>query len=223
MDNHEQLNIEKWVDDQMSTLQSIGGGEPNSEAALASLRQRQRQVLKRRKLMGMAGLCAIAAAIVFVASTRLKTEARLDALPDFELENIAGGKTTAAEFKGKVTIVDMWATWCEPCLKEIPTFNRLRAAYAACDVAVVGIAVESPYKDIGPTVREKGINYPVLVGNDEVVSGFGGLLGFPTTFVVNKDWKIDKGYMGLIDNKQQVISRDIDRLLGSEARCSTGL
>ena len=58
----------------------------------------------------MAGLCAGAAAIVFVVAMRLKTEARLDALPNFELENIDGGKTTTAEFKGKVTIVDMWAT-----------------------------------------------------------------------------------------------------------------
>jgi thiol-disulfide isomerase/thioredoxin len=222
MDNHEKLNIEKWVDDQMRGLYSTGEWEPNSEAALGTLRQKQRQALKRRKLMGMAGLCAVAVAIVFLASTRLKTQARLDVLPDFELENIAGGKTTAGDFKGKVVIVDMWATWCEPCLKEIPTFNKLRETYASCDVAVVGIAVESPYKDIGPTAREKGINYPVLVGNDEVVAAFGGLLGFPTTFVVNKDWKIDKGYMGLIANKQQVISRDIERLLGG-ARCSAGL
>ena len=173
--------------------------------------------------MGMAGLCIVAAVIVFMASTLLKTEARLDALPDFALENIAGGKTTAAEFKGKVTIVDMWATWCEPCLKEIPSFNKLQAAYAGCDVTVVGIAVESPYEDIAATAREKGINYPVLVGNDDVVSGFGGLLGFPTTFVVNKDWKIDKGYMGLIANKQQVISRDINRLLADDPRCPAGL
>ncbi len=154
---------------------------------------------------------------------RLKTEARLDALPYFELENIAGGKTSSSEFKGKITIVDMWATWCEPCLKEIPTFNKLQADYAGCNVAVVGIAVESPYKDIAATARKQGINYRVLVGNDEVVSAFGGILGFPTTFVVNKDWKIDKGYMGALANKQQVISQDIKRLLAGDPRCPAGL
>ena len=99
MDNHEDPEIEKWVDDQMSELHSPGEWNPNSEAALGSLKQKQRRAAMRRKLMGVAGLCVVATVILFVASTRLKTAARLDALPDFELENIAGGKTAAAEFK----------------------------------------------------------------------------------------------------------------------------
>jgi len=223
MDNHDKQKIEAWVDEQMAELHSTGEWDPNSEAAFGGLRQKRRRAAIRRKTLGVAGLFAVAAVIVFVAALRIKTEAHLNTLPEFELENILGGKTAASEFKGKVTVVDMWATWCEPCLKEIPSFNKLQATYAGCDVAVVGIAVESPYKDIAVTAREKGINYQVLVGNDDVVAGFGGLLGFPTTFVVNKDWKIDKGYMGLIANKQQVISRDIDRLLADDTRCHAGL
>jgi hypothetical protein len=95
--------------------------------------------------------------------------------------------------------------------------------YAGCDVAVVGIAVESPYKDIAAKAREEGIQYRVLVGNDDVVSGFGGILGFPTTFVVNQDWKIYKSYMGLLRNKQQTVSHDVDRLLGGDPTCRSGL
>src|SRR5437868_15437399 len=62
--------------------------------------------------------------------------------PDFDLENVAGGKIKAADLKGKVSVIDFWATWCEPCLAEIPKFNQLQAEYP--NVQVIGITVMSP-------------------------------------------------------------------------------
>src|SRR6266568_3340250 len=98
--------------------------------------------------------------------------------PDFDLENVAGGKTKASDLKGKVSIVDFWATWCEPCIVEIPKFNKMTQEYKGQDVQIVGITVESPHDDIKPKVKELAMNYTVLVGNDAVVDGFGGLIGF---------------------------------------------
>src|SRR5215467_8252956 len=64
--------------------------------------------------------------------------------PDFDLENVAGGKTAAADLKGKVLVVDFWATWCEPCIAEIPKFNKMADEYKGNkDVQIVGITVES--------------------------------------------------------------------------------
>src|SRR5438105_3484554 len=134
-------------------------------------------------------------------------------LPDFELENIAGGKTKAADLKGKVSIVDFWATWCEPCLSEIPKYNKLTDEYKGKDVQIVGITVESPHEDIKPKVKETGMKYTVLVGNDAVQEGFGGLIGFPTTFVVTKNWKIYKRYMGALADKDARVRKDIEKLL----------
>src|SRR6266576_2896591 len=91
--------------------------------------------------------------------------------PEFELENVAGGKLKAADLKGKVSVIDFWATWCEPCISEIPRFNELQAQYP--NDQVVGITVMSPLKDIKPKVEEVGMKYTVLVGNDEVSDGFG--------------------------------------------------
>src|SRR5262249_38604972 len=88
--------------------------------------------------------------------------------PDFDLENIAGGKTKSADFKGKVAVVDFWATWCEPCWSEIPKYNKLAEEFRGKDVQIVGITVASPYKDIKPKVAELGMKYTVLVGNDDV-------------------------------------------------------
>jgi len=134
--------------------------------------------------------------------------------PDFELENVAGGKITAADLKGKVSIIDFWATWCEPCIAEIPKFNQLHDQYP--NVQVIGITVMSPREDIKPKVQEVGMKYTVLVGDDEVADGFGGLIGFPTTFVVTKDWKIYKKYLGALPNKQDRIRQDIEKLLAPE-------
>src|SRR5260370_662109 len=113
--------------------------------------------------------------------------------PEFELENVAGGKMKAADLKGKVSIIDFWATWCEPCIAEIPKFNQLHEQYPS--VQVVGITVMSPREDIKPKVKEVGMKYTVLLGNDDVADGFGGLIGFPARFVVIKDWKIYKKYL----------------------------
>jgi cytochrome c biogenesis protein CcmG, thiol:disulfide interchange protein DsbE len=138
-------------------------------------------------------------------------------LPDFELENIAGGKTKADAFKGKVMVVDFWATWCEPCLVEVPKFNKLADEFKGKDVGILGIAVESPYADIKPKVDETKMKYTVLVGNDSVSEGFGGVFVFPTTFVVTKDWKIYKKYMGSQGDKDNRIRKDIEKLLADEA------
>ena len=136
--------------------------------------------------------------------------------PEFDLENVAGGKTKASELKGKVSVIDFWATWCEPCISEIPKFNKMTEEFQGKDVQVVGITVESPHDDIRPKVKETGMKYTVLVGNDAVVDGFGGLIGFPTTFIVTKDWKIYKKYMGALPDKDARIKKDIEKLLAAE-------
>jgi len=137
--------------------------------------------------------------------------------PEFSLENIRGGKTTSKDLHGKVTVVDFWATWCDPCKAEVPHFNKLSQDYKDKDVEIVGIAIESPRKDIAPTVKELGINYTVLVGTDEVVDGFGGIIGYPTTYVVTKDWKIYKKYMGALSHKEESLRKDIEKLLADES------
>ena len=137
--------------------------------------------------------------------------------PDFDLENVAGGKTAAADLKGKVLVVDFWATWCEPCIAEIPKFNKMVDEFKGKDVQIVGITVESAHDTIKPKVKETGMKYTVLVGNDAVVDGFGGLIGFPTTFVVTKDWKIYKKYMGALPDKDARIKKDIEKLLAENS------
>jgi cytochrome c biogenesis protein CcmG, thiol:disulfide interchange protein DsbE len=133
----------------------------------------------------------------------------------FKLEKVAGGFMTSEDLKGKVTVVDLWATWCQPCIEEIPIYNRLHAAFeGGHDVAIVGIAVSSPVRDIPSKVRQLGIKYPVLIGDDKAIQAFGGVRGFPTTVVITKEGKIYKRYMGAVRDKEQKIKQDIERLFG---------
>jgi thiol-disulfide isomerase/thioredoxin len=136
------------------------------------------------------------------------------AAPDFELTNVAGGTIKSAELKGKVVIADFWATWCAPCIEEIPNFNSLHEAYADKGVQMLAITLDSgALEDIVPKVGEFEMKYPVLVGNDQVLEAFGGSIGFPTTYIVDQDWKIYKKYLGLTASKKERIEKDIEKLL----------
>jgi thiol-disulfide isomerase/thioredoxin len=136
----------------------------------------------------------------------------------FKLQNVAGGFMTSEDLKGKVTVVDLWATWCGPCVNEIPIYNQLYDAFKDHDVALVGIAVESPRRDIQSKVRQLGIKYPVLIGDDAALQAFGLIQGFPTTVVMSKEGKIYKHYTGAVPHKEERIKQDIEHLLAEGSR-----
>src|SRR5262245_27567322 len=145
-------------------------------------------------------------------------QAGSDAVGYFKLENVAGGFMTSEDLKGKVTVVDLWATWCGPCIQEIPIYNRLYDAFKGQDVAIVGIAVYSPRPDIPSKVRQLSIKYPVLIGDDQALQAFGHPQGFPTTYVINKEGKIYKHYVGAVAKKGEKIKQDIENLLAQDSR-----
>jgi thiol-disulfide isomerase/thioredoxin len=134
----------------------------------------------------------------------------------FKLENVAGGFMTSEDLKGKVTVVDLWATWCNPCVEEIPIYNQLYDAFKGQDVSILGIAVSSPRRDIPSKVRQLGIKYPVLIGDDETMRAF-GVQAFPTTVVMSKEGKIYKHYMGSEPHKEERIKEDIQHLMAEDA------
>jgi thiol-disulfide isomerase/thioredoxin len=138
----------------------------------------------------------------------------IGAAPEFDLADVASGSLKSEDLKGKVVIADVWATWCVPCIKEIPSFNEIHENYDGKGVQMVAITVESgPIDEVKPKVEEFKMKYPVVMGTEEVVAGFGGIIGFPTTFLIGKDWKIYKRYLGMTPNKKQLIEKDIAALL----------
>jgi len=133
--------------------------------------------------------------------------------PDFTLKNVLGGELKSDDFKGKVVVVDFWATWCVPCKKEIPEYNALRQKFKGQDVEFLGVTFESTESDLKKFQQEIKMDYPVVWGTSGVDIAFGGHLGFPTTFLVGKDWKVYRKIMGAPPDKMQILERDITLLL----------
>lgn len=105
------------------------------------------------------------------------------------------GARSLRDWKGKALLVNYWATWCQPCRKEIPLLVRLQAQYAARGLQVVGIATdETSEQDVRSFLKHMVVNYPILMGTDEVgsmVAGFGGtLIGLPYTVMLDADGKV---------------------------------
>lgn len=132
--------------------------------------------------------------------------------PSWELKDVSGKTVKSSEFDGKVVILDFWATWCPPCRKEIPGFIELQKQYGKQGLMVVGISLDQE----GPEVVEKfmksyRINYPVVMGTTEIVEAFGGIEGIPTTFVIDRQGKIQSKHVGYVD--KSVFEKEITPLL----------
>ncbi len=144
---------------------------------------------------------------VFVDTSTLKPA------PDFAVTDLQGNQKTMADYAGKIVILDFWATWCGPCKMEIPHFIKLYDEYRAQGLEIVGVSLDAGgAKDVEPFARAKKINYPMLLGNNKIVSDYGGVRGIPTAFVITQDGKIYRKYVGY--RAPDVFESDIRALLG---------
>lgn len=179
--------------------------------------------IRRPRGLSLGTVCLLLAAVGLAAcstgSGSFRSDQTPQPMPAFDLETLDGGHLSSAELAGRVVLVDLWATWCGPCLVEIPHWNELQERYAQQGFTVLGITIQSGWAgDIQSDIEgfDFEIKYPVVVGTDEVERAFGGILGFPTAFLITRDGKIYKKYTGTYPAKREEIEAAIERLL-SEA------
>jgi thiol-disulfide isomerase/thioredoxin len=116
---------------------------------------------------------------------------------DFSLKSIDGSIKKLSDFKGKVIVLDFWATWCQPCIKSIPDLIEIQNSLN--NVQVIGITVdENPMQVVPDFVRKFKINYPILIGTEEVYKEYGGINAIPTTFIIDKEGRIRNKHIGLV-------------------------
>jgi cytochrome c-type biogenesis protein len=149
------------------------------------------------------------------------SNANLQTAPDVTFKNLQGGDVPLSSLKGKVVLVNFWATWCEPCRSEIPVLIGLQDKYSSKGFTMLGASMdEDGTKAVDPFIhttqfnvggQQRTMDYPIVLGSDAITDKFGGLLGMPTSYLISRDGKIVKKYIGVV-NEAQVV-KDVESQL----------
>jgi thiol-disulfide isomerase/thioredoxin len=144
-----------------------------------------------------------------------KTASNAKAAPDFNLKDANGASVKLSDYRGKVVLLNFWATWCGPCKIEIPWFMEFEQQYKNKGFAVLGVAMDDEgWEVVKPYIADRKVNYRVVMGNDSVASAYGGIEALPTTFVIDQEGRIVASHIGLI-NKDDYL-KEIKSLLGNQ-------
>ena len=132
---------------------------------------------------------------------------------DFKVKDLEGKDVPLASYKGKVILLNFWATWCGPCKVEIPAFVELQNAYGKDGLVVVGYSVDDDATKARAFMNEYKINYPVLLGHgrEDVQDAFGPIWGIPASFIISRDGKVCKKHLGIAP--KAVFEKEIKALL----------
>jgi len=135
-----------------------------------------------------------------------------DPAPAFSLRDLSGQTLDLASYRGKVVLIDFWATWCVPCREEIPHFVALQDKYRARGLVVIGISMDDTEPPVRAFYQKYGMNYPVAMGDAKLADRFGGILGLPVAFLVDRGGRIARRHDG--QTAAAVFEKEIVALLG---------
>jgi cytochrome c biogenesis protein CcmG/thiol:disulfide interchange protein DsbE len=119
-----------------------------------------------------------------------------DAAPDFTLADLDGRKLALSDYKGRVVLLDFWATWCSPCRTEIPHFVEMQNKYGPEGFQVIGISMDDDAKPVREFAQQYKLNYPVALGDDKLAERYGGVLGLPVNFIIDREGRIYAKHLG---------------------------
>ncbi len=137
----------------------------------------------------------------------------LKAAPEFALKDSEGKVMKLSDYKGKVVLLNFWATWCGPCKLEMPWFMEFEKTYKDKGFAVLGVAMDDEGWDaVKPYLLKNKVTYRIAVGDEALATKYGGVESMPTSFVIDKQGRIVATHVGLVSKKDY--QDDIEKLLG---------
>ena len=177
--------------------------------------------MPKRILLGVA-LIAVSAGYYFVSGKRTVTGGRAEAdlgrgspAPNFSLLDLTGKKFDLSDYRGKVILLDFWATWCDACREEIPHFIQLQNTYRNQGLQIIGVSMDDGPEPVRAFYERYRMNYPVIMGDASMGELYGGVLGLPIAFLIGRDGRIARKYIGATN--MSVVERGVVDLLPSKA------
>lgn len=162
-----------------------------------------------RRVLIVALLILVAAGFYLKARHGRRIGSRL--APDFSFPRLDGQVLQLSSYRGKVVLLDFWATWCVPCREETPHLVELQDKYAAQGLQIIGISMDDGPEPVRKFYHDFQMNYPVVMGNAKVGELYGGVLGLPIAFVIDRDGRIFRKHVGATN--VSTFERDIQAVL----------
>jgi peroxiredoxin len=133
--------------------------------------------------------------------------------PDFTLKDATGSNIRLSDYKGKVVLLNFWATWCGPCKAEIPWFTEFERTHREQGFAVIGVSMdEDGWNAVKPFIDANKINYRISIGDEAVIKEYGGVESLPETLLIDREGKIAARHVGLVSKSEY--AKEILQVLG---------
>jgi peroxiredoxin len=227
MDKNSVTRHHDWVDESFAALNPSEGWQPDVSHGLARFRQSQvrESWFGKRWVLAMAGAVAVCFCLMAIPSPKvlahrclecfvaawqsllpsapvhadLKSASERSVAPDFSLKDANGKDVKLSDLKGKVVLVNFWATWCHGCQLEIPWYVEFQKQYSDQGLVVVGISMDGDgWKSVRPWLKQKKVNYPIVIGSEGLANQY-GLDGMPLTALVDREGRIADVRHGVVE------------------------
>lgn len=133
--------------------------------------------------------------------------------PSFTRADLSGRKVSLSEYRGKIVLLNFWATWCGPCIGELPALDRWQEQFGSKGLQVIGISMDDSIAPVRAAISKYKIKYPVVMGDEHVGMAYGGVLGVPETFLIDRKGVVVRQYEGPLDIRR--VEGDLRSLMAS--------
>ena len=170
--------------------------------------------MNQRRWLTLVAVIAVAVLTVWGMLTTPK-RTRPTVAPSFVLPDLSGKVVRMDELRGKVVLLNLWATWCPPCVEEMPTLQTLSKKMAGRDFVLLAVSQDEQPKQVAPWIEQRGFTFPVLLDERGVVGADLGITGYPETFVIDRQGKIVHHHVGYRDWSEPAMVAALRKLLES--------